>query len=97
LWFEALFGIKVVSLNPLKLKLAQIIMANVEKLQEHLKKAKSNLTESAKKGDDAVAVRKLKKKTKRLARKSSKITATEKMAELKKKKKKDRKEGSSES
>jgi len=72
-------------------------MANVEKLQEHLKKAKSNLTESAKKGDDAVAVRKLKKKTKRLARKSSKITATEKMAELKKKKKKDRKEGSSES
>ena len=70
-------------------------MANVEKLQEHLKKAKSNLAESAKKGDDVVAARKLKKKTKRLARKSSKITATEKMAELKKKK--DRKEGSSES
>jgi hypothetical protein len=33
----------------------------------------------------------LKKKTKRLARKASKITATEKMVELKKKKKKDRK------
>jgi hypothetical protein len=37
----------------------------------------------------------MKKKTKRLARKSNKITATEKMAELKKKKKKDRKAGSS--
>ncbi len=67
-------------------------MANVEKLQEHLKKAKTNLAESSKKGDDAGAVRKLKKKTKRLARKSNKIVATEKMAELKKKKKKDRKE-----
>jgi hypothetical protein len=67
-------------------------MANVEKLQEHLKKAKSKLTES--KGD-APEIRNLKKKTKRLARKSNKITATEKMAELKKKKKKDRKEASS--
>lgn len=72
-------------------------MANVEKLQEHLKKAKSNLAESAKKGGNEVEVRKLKKKTKRLARKSNRIIATEKMAELKKKKKKDRKSGSSDS
>jgi len=75
--------------------MARLIMANVEKLQEHLKKAKSNLAEASKKGDDVVAIRKLKKKTKRLARKSNKITAMEKMAELKKKKKKDRKESSS--
>ncbi len=74
--------------------MARITMTNVEKLQEHLKKAKSNL-EAAKDGD-AKQIRKLKKKTKRLARKANKITATEKMAELKKKKKKDRKEGSSE-
>ena len=66
-------------------------MATVEKLQEHLKKAQSNLAEAAKKAGDAVEIRNLKKKTKRLARKASKITATEKMAELKKKKKKDRK------
>ena len=65
-------------------------MATVEKLQEHLKKAQSNLAEASKK-DDAGEVRTLKKKTKRLARKASKITATEKMAELRKKKKKDRK------
>mgnify|MGYP003959422739 FL=1 len=44
--------------------------------------------------DETVLVN-MKKKTKRLARKSNKITATEKMAELKKKKKKDRKAGSS--
>ena len=37
-------------------------MANVEKLQGHLKKAKSNLAEASKKGDDAAAIRKLKKK-----------------------------------
>ena len=67
-------------------------MANVEKLQEHLKKAKSNLTAST--GTES-ETRQLKKKTKRLARKSNKITATEKMAELKKKKKKDRKVASS--
>jgi hypothetical protein len=67
-------------------------MANVEKLQEHLKNAKSKLAEA--KGTEA-EVCKMKKKTKRLARKSNKITATEKMAELKKKKKKDRKAGSS--
>ena len=66
-------------------------MATVEKLQEHLKKAKSNLAQASKKENDAVEIRSLKKKTKRLARKASKITATEKMAELKKKKKKDRK------
>tara|TARA_B100001123_G_C15175293_1_gene973060 strand:+ start:937 stop:1146 length:210 start_codon:yes stop_codon:yes gene_type:complete len=65
-------------------------MVNVEKLKEHLKKAQSNLAEASKK-DDLSGTRKLKKKTKRLARKASKITATEKMAELKKKKKKDRK------
>ena len=70
-------------------------MATVEKLQEHLKKAQSNLAEAAKKAGDAVEIRNLKKKTKRLARKASKITATEKMVELKKKKKKDRKAGSS--
>lgn len=74
--------------------MAQTIMANVEKLQEHLKNAKSKLAEC--KGTEP-EVRKLKKKTKRLARKANKITATEKMAELKKKKKKDRKEGSSDS
>ncbi|MBT5029430.1 MAG: hypothetical protein HOL15_05895 [Nitrospinaceae bacterium] len=67
-------------------------MANVEKLQEHLKNAKSKLADS--KGNET-EVRNLKKKTKRLARKTNKITATEKMAELKKKKKKDRKSGSS--
>ena len=67
-------------------------MANVEKLQEHLKNAKSKLAEA--KGTEA-EVRNMKKKTKRLARKSNKITATEKMAELKMKKKKDRKAGSS--
>jgi hypothetical protein len=66
-------------------------MATVEKLQEHLKNAKSNLAQASKKESDAVEIRNLKKKTKRLARKASKITATEKMTELKKKKKKDRK------
>ncbi len=66
-------------------------MATVEKLQEHLKKAHSNLAEASKKDSDAVEIRNLKKKTKRLARKASKITAAEKMVELKKKKKKDRK------
>ena len=66
-------------------------MATVEKLQEHLKKALSNLAQASKKDSDVVEIRNLKKKTKRLARKASKITATEKMAELKKKKKKDRK------
>jgi hypothetical protein len=66
-------------------------MATVEKLQEHLKKAQSNLAQASKKDSDTLEMRNLKKKTKRLARKVSKITATEKMAELKKKKKKDRK------
>ncbi|MBT5470129.1 MAG: hypothetical protein HOK41_05960 [Nitrospina sp.] len=65
-------------------------MATVEKLQEHLKTTQSKLAEASKK-DDAGEIRNLKKKTKRLARKASKITATEKMVELKKKKKKDRK------
>ena len=65
-------------------------MATVEKLKEHLKKAQTNLAEASKK-DAPSEIRNLKKKTKRLARKASKITATEKMAELKKKKKKDRK------
>ena len=71
-------------------------MSTVKKLQEHLKKTQSDLEEAAKKNIDASGIRKLKKKTKRLARKAAKITATEKMAELKKKKKKDRKESSSE-
>ena len=71
-------------------------MATVEKLQEHLKKTQSDLEGAAKKNSDVAETRKLKKKTKRLVRKASKITATEKMAELKKKKKKDRKESSSE-
>ena len=36
-------------------------MATVEKLQEHLKKAQSNLEEAAKKNSEAAEIRKLKK------------------------------------
>ena len=53
-------------------------MATVEKLHEHLKKTQSDLEEVAKKNSHASEIKNFKKKTKRLARKASKITATEK-------------------
>ncbi|GJL77629.1 MAG: hypothetical protein NPINA01_06180 [Nitrospinaceae bacterium] len=69
-------------------------MATLEKLKEHITKSQTALAEEVKKAEDtskSPEVRKLKKKVKRLSRKAGKMVFFEKMAELKKKKKKDRK------
>jgi hypothetical protein len=68
-------------------------MATIESLKGNITKAQTALTEGVKSSEDAancLQVRKLKKKVKRLTRKSSKIVAFDKMAEEKKKPKKDR-------
>jgi hypothetical protein len=68
-------------------------MATIETLKGTITKAQTSLAEGVKKSDDAKncqEVRKLKKKVKRLTRKSSKLVAFDKMAEEKKKPKKDR-------
>jgi hypothetical protein len=68
-------------------------MATIESLKGNITKAQTALAEGVKNSADAancLEVRKLKKKVKRLTRKSSKIVAFDKMAEEKKKPKKDR-------
>jgi hypothetical protein len=68
-------------------------MATIESLKPSITKAQTALAEGIKKSEDAAKcqeVRKLKKKVKRLTRKTSKMVAFDKMAEEKKKPKKDR-------
>jgi len=68
-------------------------MATLESLKGHITKAQTALADGIKNSDDSaksLEVRKLKKKIKRLTRKSSKLVAFDKMAEEKKKPKKDR-------
>ena len=68
-------------------------MATIESLKGNITKAQTALAEGVKNSEEAakcLEVRKLKKKVKRLTRKSSKIVAFDKMAEEKKKPKKDR-------
>ena len=69
-------------------------MATLEQLKIHIEKAKTEFSETAKKAEDPrndLAARQKLKKVKRLERKVAKMTATEKMAEEKKKPKKERK------
>ncbi len=69
-------------------------MATLEQLKTHIEKAKIEFTDAVKKADgkkNDLVSRQKKKKVKRLERKVAKITATEKMAEEKKKPKKERK------
>ena len=69
-------------------------MATLDQLKIHIEKAKTEFSETAKKAEDPrndLAARQKLKKVKRLERKVAKITATEKMAEEKKKPKKERK------
>ena len=69
-------------------------MATLEQLKIHVKKAKIEFSEAIKKVEDPrndPATRQKRKKVKRLERKVAKITATERMAEEKKKPKKERK------
>ena len=69
-------------------------MATLDQLKTHIEKAKTEFSETTKKAEnqknDVLARQKL-KKVKRLERKVAKITATAKMAEDKKKPKKERK------
>jgi len=72
-------------------------MATLEQLKTHIKKARIEFSEATKKAEDKkydLVSRQKKKKVKRLKRKVAKITATEKMAEQKKKPKKERKSAS---
>ena len=69
-------------------------MAPLDQLKIHIEKAKTEFSETAKKAEDPrndLAARQKLKKVKRLERKVAKMTATEKMAEEKKKPKKERK------
>ena len=69
-------------------------MATLDQLKIHIEKAKTEFSETAKKAEDPrndLAARQKLKKVKRLERKVAKITAKEKMAEEKKKPKKERK------
>ena len=69
-------------------------MATLEQLKTHIEKAKIEFTDAVKKADgkkNDLVSRQKKKKVKRLERKVAKITATEKMAEERKKPKKERK------
>lgn len=69
-------------------------MATLDQLKIHIEKAKTEFSETAKKAEDPrndLAARQKLKKVKRLERKVAKMTATEKMAEEKKKPKKERK------
>ena len=69
-------------------------MATVDQLKAHIEKAKTEYSDAIKKVEDPkndLTSRKKRKKIKRLERKVAKITATKKMAEEKKKPKKERK------
>ena len=69
-------------------------MATMDQLKTHIVKAKTELSDSIKNTEDKkndLVSRQKRKKVKRLERKVAKITATEKMAEEKKKPKKERK------
>ena len=69
-------------------------MATIDQLKTHIAKAKTEFSDSVKKAEDPkndLVSRQKKKKVKRLERKVAKISATEKMAEEKKKPKKERK------
>ena len=72
-------------------------MATMDQLKTHIAKAKTELSDSIKNTEDKkndLVSRQKRKKVKRLERKVAKITATEKMAEEKKKPKKERKAAS---
>ena len=69
-------------------------MATLDQLKIHIEKAKIEFSDAIKKAEDKkndLTSRQKRKKVKRLERKVAKITATEKMAEEKKKPKKERK------
>ena len=69
-------------------------MATLDQLKTHIKKAKTEFSDAIKKAEDKkndLTSRQKRKKVKRLERKVAKITATEKIAEEKKKPKKERK------
>ena len=69
-------------------------MATMDQLKTHIEKAKIEFSDAIKKAEDKkndLTSRQKRKKVKRLERKVAKITATEKMAEEKKKPKKERK------
>ena len=69
-------------------------MATIDQLKTHIEKAKTEFSDSIKNTEDKkndLVSRQKRKKVKRLERKVAKITATEKMAEEKKKPKKERK------
>ena len=69
-------------------------MATLDQLKTHIEKAKIEFSDGIKKAEDPkndLVSRQKKKKVKRLERKVAKISATEKMAEEKKKPKKERK------
>ena len=69
-------------------------MATMDQLKTHIAKAKTELSDSIKNTEDKkndLVSRQKRKKVERLERKVAKITATEKMAEEKKKPKKERK------
>lgn len=69
-------------------------MVSLDQLKEHIKKAKTEFDEGTKKVEDPKndpAIRLKLKKVKRLERKAAKLTATAKMAEERKKPKKERK------
>ena len=66
----------------------------MDQLKTHIEKAKTEFSDAIKKAEDKkndLTSRQKRKKVKRLERKMAKITATEKMAEEKKKPKKERK------
>ena len=66
----------------------------MDQLKTHIEKAKTEFSDAIKKAEDKkndLTSRQKRKKVKRLERKVAKITATEKMAEEKKKPKKERK------
>ena len=69
-------------------------MATLDQLKTHIEKAKIEFSDAVEKATDKkndLVSRQKRKKVKRLERKVAKITATEKMAEEKKKPKKERK------
>ena len=69
-------------------------MATMDQLKTHIEKAKTEFSDAIKNTEDKknnLVSRQKRKKVKRLERKVAKITATEKMAEEKKKPKKERK------
>ena len=74
-------------------------MATLDQLKTHIEKAKIEFSDAIEKATDKkndLVSRQKRKKVKRLERKVAKITATEKMAEEKKKPKKERKSATTE-